>query len=276
MTDYSKVPWLKVHDYLLKVGSCTTIREFTMTACREAEKLVPYDTTACLHIVIDGKYFDICLGGSACTSEVTAAFNTYYRMKQPGTPGAGDKHSDQALGLLMSSPVVDWRKLQRLEYSTDFMLPNKMCKSVAHVFPTQQIALSVFRSRLSPDFNDTDVTVLDVLNQHLNTYWPFLIEKEHAKSAPPIEKSALDSVKQETLRLGLTQREVEIALLLFERLSMPEIADRLFISPRTVQKHAENIYAKLGVKRKKELGEHLRGLEGLRYLAFSGDNRGPF
>jgi DNA-binding CsgD family transcriptional regulator len=156
------------------------------------------------------------------------------------------------------------------------MLPNKMYKSLAHVFPDQQIALSAFRSQLSPDFTDTDVTVLNVLNQHLNTYWPFLLERERSKSAQPMEKSGLHSVKQEALRLGLTQREAEIALLLSERLSMPEIADRLFISRRTVEKHAENIYAKLGVRRKSEVGEHLRGLEVHRYFDFFSDNRRTF
>ncbi len=73
------------------------------------------------------------------------------------------------------------------------------------------------------------------------------------------EKSGLKSVRMEVSSFGLTQREQEIALLLSERLTMPEIADRLFISPRTVEKHAENIYAKLGIRRKQELGGHLLG-----------------
>jgi DNA-binding CsgD family transcriptional regulator len=46
---------------------------------------------------------------------------------------------------------------------------------------------------------------------------------------------------------GLTQREVEILRLLPRGLSTPEIADTLFISPRTVQTHLTNLYAKLGV-----------------------------
>ena len=29
------VPWLKAHDYLLEVGSCRTIPEFTRTACKD-------------------------------------------------------------------------------------------------------------------------------------------------------------------------------------------------------------------------------------------------
>jgi DNA-binding CsgD family transcriptional regulator len=265
VTNYSKVPWVKVHDYLLTVGSCRTVRDFAMAACREVEKLIPYDTTACMHLLAGRTYFDVCLA-SACRSVATAEYNTYYRMRQPGVPGVGGKHSEQALGLLMSSHVVDWRKLQYLEYATDFMLPYRMCKSLTHVIPAQQVALSVHRSRSSPDFKDADATVLGVLNQHLNTYWPLLVEREKAKPSTAREESGLYSDLQGAVRPGLTQRETEIALLLSERLSMPEIAGRLFISRRTVEKHAERIYAKLGVRKKAEVGDHLRSLERPQYL----------
>ena len=46
---------------------------------------------------------------------------------------------------------------------------------------------------------------------------------------------------------SLTRREVEILRLLPHGLSTPEIAERLSISPRTVQTHLTNLYAKLGV-----------------------------
>ena len=50
----------------------------------------------------------------------------------------------------------------------------------------------------------------------------------------------------------LTPREVEILRLLPHGLSTPEIADALFISPRTVQTHLTNLYAKLGVSGRAE------------------------
>ena len=48
-------------------------------------------------------------------------------------------------------------------------------------------------------------------------------------------------------RLGLTQREGEVLTGAAAGLSDSEIADELFISMRTVQKHLEHIYRKLGV-----------------------------
>ncbi|QGN22540.1 helix-turn-helix transcriptional regulator [Elizabethkingia anophelis] len=54
-------------------------------------------------------------------------------------------------------------------------------------------------------------------------------------------------------RYGLSPRETEIAILLCQRLSRQEVADRLFISERTVDKHTQNIFAKANVTNRIEL-----------------------
>jgi ATP/maltotriose-dependent transcriptional regulator MalT len=54
--------------------------------------------------------------------------------------------------------------------------------------------------------------------------------------------------------LPVTSREREIGLLAARGLSNREIADRLVISPRTVGNHLHNMYAKLGVEGREELG----------------------
>jgi DNA-binding CsgD family transcriptional regulator len=50
----------------------------------------------------------------------------------------------------------------------------------------------------------------------------------------------------------LTARELEVLGLLANAASNREIADRLVISPRTVESHLANIYGKLGVRGRPE------------------------
>jgi DNA-binding CsgD family transcriptional regulator len=51
---------------------------------------------------------------------------------------------------------------------------------------------------------------------------------------------------------GLSAREREVLRLVAAGRSNPEIADALFVSPRTVTTHLTNIFAKLGVANRAE------------------------
>lgn len=55
------------------------------------------------------------------------------------------------------------------------------------------------------------------------------------------------------ISIQLTRREREITLLIVERLTNAEIADRVKISRRTVENHLQNIYRKVGVASRNEL-----------------------
>ena len=59
---------------------------------------------------------------------------------------------------------------------------------------------------------------------------------------------------------GVTAREAEILDLLADRLSNREIAELLFLSPRTVEKHVAALLAKLGGEDRGGLARLARGL----------------
>jgi len=69
---------------------------------------------------------------------------------------------------------------------------------------------------------------------------------------PPIVDSVRPSTVVSALVEPLTDRELEVLLLLAEGLTNPEIAQRLFISLPTVKSHTSNIYGKLGVHNRKQ------------------------
>ncbi|RYU94974.1 response regulator [Emticicia agri] len=62
------------------------------------------------------------------------------------------------------------------------------------------------------------------------------------------DKKIGDLVQQTSTTGLLTERELEIIRLIARELSTNQIADKLFISPATVETHRHNILKKLGVK----------------------------
>jgi len=66
-----------------------------------------------------------------------------------------------------------------------------------------------------------------------------------AASAPAVPRFALDG--------QLTSREREVVTMAMQGLTAAQVAERLFISRRTVETHLERAYSKLGVRSKREL-----------------------
>jgi LuxR family maltose regulon positive regulatory protein len=58
----------------------------------------------------------------------------------------------------------------------------------------------------------------------------------------------------------LSEREIEVLVLLDRRLTNKEIAAQLGISPLTVRTHARNIYGKLGVNSRRQASAVARSL----------------
>lgn len=78
-----------------------------------------------------------------------------------------------------------------------------------------------------------------------------LQRRESAAERPGLSDAALT-------RYSISQREAEVAVLLLSGLRYHEIADRLFISMKTVKTHAHRLYRKTGTRNRMELAICLR------------------
>ena len=61
---------------------------------------------------------------------------------------------------------------------------------------------------------------------------------------------------------SLTERELQVAYLVVDRRTNAEIANALFLSPKTIETHLRNIFHKLGVTSRVELARTLEHLKG--------------
>lgn len=95
--------------------------------------------------------------------------------------------------------------------------------------------------------NELDNAVNAVLNGQ--SYFSHQVQKVIFKkySTHVIKK------KQQEFEVKLTSREIEIVKLISEGLTSQQMADRLVISPRTVETHRANLMKKTGVKNAIEL-----------------------
>jgi DNA-binding CsgD family transcriptional regulator len=230
-----KVPWAKVHDYLLRVEACTTAGDFMLTACREMETLIPFDAAAAVFSAVDGSY----LAGVGVPAAAAAAYNGYYRMRQPVCPPGQSMPNGRWERVF--GPVIDWRRHEGLEFAVDFMMRNGWVKSLQRDFPGRRITLAIQRSRRSRGFTEAEARTLAVLGGHLVNLFTFLSGR---RDQPDTALSA-DGIA-ERFRV-LSHREAELCALLARRMSTWEMASVLFVSPRTVEKHIENVFEKLAV-----------------------------
>jgi DNA-binding NarL/FixJ family response regulator len=70
------------------------------------------------------------------------------------------------------------------------------------------------------------------------------------RDVPPIRRGPRASTRANPA--GLTQREMEVLVLLADGLRNAEIADRLFLTPKTVRHHVSAILGKLDVETRTE------------------------
>jgi DNA-binding CsgD family transcriptional regulator len=133
------------------------------------------------------------------------------------------------------SDFVSFRTLHRLEYYDHVLRPFGIEHQMRVWLPAPAGTSRVFyfnRRSVEGDFDDRERDVLVLLR-------PFLVALRERfdlrEAAAPLDSN------------GLTEREAEVLGWVARGKTNHEIAALLVVSPHTVRKHLENVYAKLGV-----------------------------
>jgi DNA-binding CsgD family transcriptional regulator len=129
--------------------------------------------------------------------------------------------------------------------------------------------VGVALNRRERSFTEGDRLLLDLLRPHISGAYAHVLHRLDARDRAAALEAELESGRRRFVpdperlrRYGLTARESEVIALAGRGLSDREIGDQLVLSTRTVHKHLEHVYEKLGVRTRAEAAAKLRPRPG--------------
>jgi DNA-binding CsgD family transcriptional regulator len=133
-----------------------------------------------------------------------------------------------------------------VEHQIAFVLPSP---------PGEVVGIALNRTR--HDFTGEEAAMLDLLRAPLRACYERLVERERLMGLLASYEGREDVAARMTA-FGLTEREVEVMLGVIGGASNAEVGVGLQISRRTVEKHLQNIYARLDVTSRTQAIERVR------------------
>ena len=113
-------------------------------------------------------------------------------------------------------------------------------------------SVNLWRSKSQGDFTDEEVQIMTVINRHLSLRFGMWFPKGFHRRGTGSHLEALARLYH------LTPREIEIAELIYEGLSIREIAEQLFVTENTVKKHSTHIFKKMKIDSRVRLARVVR------------------
>jgi DNA-binding CsgD family transcriptional regulator len=146
------------------------------------------------------------------------------------------------------SDFLSLSEFRRLDLYQEFFRQVAVNYQMAVTIPSAtSVVIGIALNRTQHDFSERDRAVLDVIRPHLVQSYRNAIERVALQERTEAAERALWSAPA-TCLASLTNREHEVLVLVTDGKTNLQIADRLSLSPRTVQKHLEHVYDKVGVR----------------------------
>jgi DNA-binding CsgD family transcriptional regulator len=146
------------------------------------------------------------------------------------------------------SDFMSLTEFRRLDLYQEFFRAVTINYQMAVTIPSANgLVIGIALNRARRDFSERDRSVLDMIRPHLVQAYRNIAEREALRERAETAERALWAASA-TILASLTKREYEVLVLVADGKTNPQIADLLSVSPRTVQKHLEHVYDKLGVR----------------------------
>ncbi|HVS04700.1 MAG TPA: LuxR C-terminal-related transcriptional regulator [Candidatus Dormibacteraeota bacterium] len=146
------------------------------------------------------------------------------------------------------SDFLSLAEFRRLDLYQEFFRDVAVSYQMAVTIPSANaLVIGIALNRARRDFSERDRSVLDLLRPHLVQAYRNIAERGTLQERAEAAERAIWA-ESATVLASLTTREHEILVLVAGGKTNPQIAGRLLVSPRTVQKHLEHVYDKLGVR----------------------------
>jgi DNA-binding CsgD family transcriptional regulator len=237
--------WRQINDCILSFSAERTIDGFGEKILEGISSLIGFGGSGCIidarderprivkHVNSERKWME--------------HFNHYYN-RIAASPAKEER--------AFSAGLEELRQINRREYINDFLLPQKISSSAGLMLCDERGGFDfcfVF-NRLESEraFDEEELQALGVIQLHVKQRYSMLRMVEELRRLPVMRMELGEGARL------LSERECEVANLLFRRMKPVQIASELRISPLTVKKHIANIYAKLNVKDRRQLFERMR------------------
>jgi DNA-binding CsgD family transcriptional regulator len=157
------------------------------------------------------------------------------------------------------SDFLSLTEFRRLGLYQEFFRTLAINYQMAVTIPSSpELVIGIAVNRSSHDFSERDRAMLDLLRPHLVQAYRNAAERATLRDRAEEAERELWSAPARQLS-ALTKRERDVLVLVAEGKTNPQVAQRLRVSSRTVQKHLEHIYEKLEVRSRTAAAMMLQG-----------------
>lgn len=186
-------------------------------------------------------------------------YKEYYYQQSPLLKAAISS-SQQVLKI---AAVMSQKNWERHEFFIDFILPQNLYWELFLALRWENRlagVVTLWRQRKQEDFIDSDLLKGEILAPHLTQVVHNLCHANLLRSpSGEIIGYDIEKIKKKFINnFHLSKREAEILDGVINGMSYDEIADKCFISRFTVHSHIKNIYSKIGIHSRIDLGRYIQ------------------